>query len=308
MYRVLLFAITTTLLAGAPGFGQEQTNEPSPAERLSGFKPFFGEWIVNDAVPDLPPGQIHLSIQPILANSHVQIRLSFSPQRGDGFGLMQMTASWNAEHHSVRFQAANFDGSGSGTVSFEDGNLKIEGAGIRFNGDKIERKALYSRDGDNLVVQLTDTVNGKRDEQRFVLRPSSEVGPTAAARPSKSNAEELAKEIQGTWRLEQDNGRYSVKTISGLTGKLTRYDADGNVTHAHESEFDLSEHDGIRRFRLKKLTITAGPDKGMVVPEVFLDGYVYRIEGDEFIEAQGLEAGGRKMRVFRWKRVNDAGK
>ena len=96
--------------------------------------------------------------------------------------------------------------------------------------------------------------------------------------------------------------------LSRWNGKKVRYDADGNVTHSHESEFDLSEHDGIRRFNLKKLTITAGPDKGMVVPEVFLDGYVYRIEGDEFIEAQGMEAGGRKMRVFRWKRVNDAEK
>ena len=47
-------------------------------------------------------------------------------------------------------------------------------------------------------------------------------------------------------------------------------------THT-ESEFELTEHDGIRRYHLKKLEFTAGKDKGLVVPEGFLDGYIYKI-------------------------------
>ena len=122
----------------------------------------------------------------------------------------------------------------AGPFTYDDEAIIFEGEAFRFNGQQLARKAVYRRDVGNLVVEVTDTVDGNPDTQRIVLARAQTLPATKTTQVAKTTpAENLAEELQGTWKLEQANGRWTEKTITGLTGKLTRYDADGNVTHAH---------------------------------------------------------------------------
>lgn len=270
---------------------------------LSKLDILAGKWVSKSPLRELPEGEVELDIQPSPRNDFLRIRGTYQAQDREPFEVFHIAAHWNPATQTVRYHALLFDGQEEGEVSIDDGRIVFKGNGVRFNGEAVSSTVVYERDGENLIVSLTGKHGDTVDKQRVVMRPRGNDHAPASESASVPKSEQIAEELQGTWRLDKGNGAYTLKTITGLSERLTRYDADGNVTHSQEAKFEVSESNGIRLFQLKQLKMTEGPDKGLVVPASFLGEYNYKVEGDTLIEVQGLKAGGRKMRTFRWKRT-----
>jgi hypothetical protein len=115
--------------------------------------------------------------------------------------------------------------------------------------------------------------------------------------------------LQGTWFREFTNPagvKMRVeKKVEGEANLVTHFDAQGNVVHAHASDFELERHGPLRVFTVKGSVATAGPNMGM--RQGGRRSFVYRIEGDRMIEAWGLlDADRGPPNVFVWERVRVA--
>lgn len=122
-----------------------------------------------------------------------------------------------------------------------------------------------------------------------VEKPKQAAGKVVPEPPSEDIAADL-KELQGTWFCEVANAagvKMRVeKKVAGESDVVTHFDAQGNVVHAHASEFELERHGPLRVFTVTGSVATAGPNMGM--RHGARRSYVYRIQGDRMIEAGGL--------------------
>ncbi len=122
----------------------------------------------------------------------------------------------------------------------------------------------------------------------------------AAAEPSD------LEQMRGSWEytFTNENGApfRVVKKVDDTTDVVTRFDAQGNVIHAHQSNFELLREGPFRVFKITATVVTAGPDTGASTHRP--RSFAYRIEGDAMIEAWGLlETDRGPPRTIVWKRI-----
>ena len=122
----------------------------------------------------------------------------------------------------------------------------------------------------------------------------------AAAEPSDLDR------MRGSWEytFTNDNGApfRVVKKVDDTTDVVTRFDAQGNVIHAHQSSFELLREGPFRVFKITDTVVIAGPDTGARIHRP--RSFAYRIEGDAMIEAWGLLDTDRgPPRTIVWKRI-----
>jgi hypothetical protein len=151
---------------------------------------------------------------------------------------------------------------------------------------------------DSLRIEAADTPRPVLPEAKPAQKPIDGADDAAAK-------EDLAA-MQGTWTYEFTNSVGAVfrveKAVVDDRDTVTQYDQNGNVIHAHVSDFALERHGPFRVFTIKGTLVTAGPDTGKKRPGP--RSFTYRIDGDKMIEAWGLletDRGG--PRVIVWDRV-----
>ena len=85
---------------------------------------------------------------------------------------------------------------------------------------------------------------------------------------------------------------------------VTAYDINGNVVHAHTSEFVLKRVGDVKVFRFWNKTSTKGPQAGVVQKEP--REYVYKIVGDRLYEIQGamIRPENDTPSILVWKRID----
>ena len=85
---------------------------------------------------------------------------------------------------------------------------------------------------------------------------------------------------------------------------MTFLDAEGNVIAAKRSEFRVEQTGKVRIFTFFNNVISAGPQKGQTDNEP--KSYIYRVNGDTFVEVNGLLMGDDAEPVaFTWERVKE---
>ncbi|MBP89021.1 MAG: hypothetical protein CMJ64_20290 [Planctomycetaceae bacterium] len=109
----------------------------------------------------------------------------------------------------------------------------------------------------------------------------------------KSNAADL-QAVQGLWErsLRDREGNVvgrATKHVQKNNETVTYYDSDANVLQAHRVEIVLRREGGVRHFMHSPIQIIAGPNKGARSQQG--GGYIYKIEGDRFLEIQGILIG-----------------
>jgi hypothetical protein len=108
-------------------------------------------------------------------------------------------------------------------------------------------------------------------------------------------------------RDDQVVGR-ATKHVQKNHETVTYYDSDGNVLQSHRVVIVLRREGGVRHFLHSPIEIIAGPNKGAKSDEG--GGYVYKIEGDRFLEIQGILVGEERqpVQILVWtrKEVEDA--
>jgi len=131
-------------------------------------------------------------------------------------------------------------------------------------------------------------------------KPAAERGEAQAA------AKQDLAAMQGTWTYEYKNQAGAVfrveKAVVEERDTVSHFDQQGNLIHAHVSDFELVRQGPLRLFKILNSTVTAGPDTGKQhgAPRAFC----YRIEGDKMMEVWGLletDRGG--PRVIVWARA-----
>ena len=258
-----------------------------------------------------PPGTARVDIGRTLSNNYVKFDWSFAPKGAGGeFDIVEVLVGWSGEHQALRFWGASLFGQDEGTVEVEGNALVLNGKGYSFEGKPGSFRMTHTLDGDKLVWHQTETKDGEKnvpDEKMTLTKRGGAAASKGGFRDKSSD--ELLEEVQGSWRLDQAGGRWTVKTIEGNKSKLTRYHADGSVRAGHETEFKLTQTNGIKFYRSITTKPTAGPDTGAPSPPVgMFGGYVYSIEdgGQTWVEARGLMSWpDGKARVLRWKKVKD---
>ena len=129
----------------------------------------------------------------------------------------------------------------------------------------------------------------------------------APLRADDGAAEEL-KRLEGryerTFQNEAGTTFRSVQEFAGDQSVITTYDDVGQVVAAHTSTIKVEKQGPVRVLSFFNLLVTAGVKKGAV--QGGTSSYIYRLEGDYFIESWGLLEGDRSQpRLFAWKRIKD---
>ena len=114
--------------------------------------------------------------------------------------------------------------------------------------------------------------------------------------------------IQGVWQVEgkaaDGTAVRIVKHVAGESETVTVFDAEGNTVHEHAADFELTKTEHVRIFTYFNYRLTAGPSKGTTRDGRF--SYLYRVEGDRFIEIHGILNGDKgPPRVQIWSRMKD---
>jgi len=97
----------------------------------------------------------------------------------------------------------------------------------------------------------------------------------------------------------------TVKEMGDGEETVVTYDDAGNVVESHQSQFKVEKRGPVRVFSFFNALVTAGPNKGHT--QLDTNSYIYRLEGDTFIEAWGLlENDPNAPRMLGWRRVKAA--
>ncbi|MCA9249315.1 MAG: hypothetical protein KDA42_19470 [Planctomycetales bacterium] len=111
--------------------------------------------------------------------------------------------------------------------------------------------------------------------------------------------------MQGRWAREYKNAagaKFRVeKLVEGNQDTVTHLDANGNIIHAHRSDFKLERAGAVKLYTFSNSEAIAGPNLGArrEGPRSFL----YRIENNTMYEVWGLTSGDASpLAVLVWKR------
>lgn len=308
--------VLVLLLAGNTLFGQA-----SLSKFEQDLAPFIGEWQGEYQLPNNgPKGSILGTADWVGSRSYVRFKWMFqadgAPSDAPGLEVITLYVGFNGKTQAPHCWVMGLDFQASGPATITENKLTMVGGGaIDIRGKARSSRVEYEVEGDTLTARQTEiVVDGKKipDEKPIVVsrKESTSIGdqptsPVSEAEQPTVNNEKLLEEIQGEWRLDQTNGRWTTKTIEGNKDSLIRYEQDGSIRAAHRSEFQVREHEGVKVFKVTRMEFTEGPQKGLVVPAAFLGGgYVYTVDGDTWTEAQGLMTHSvGKEKIYHWKRV-----
>jgi len=126
-----------------------------------------------------------------------------------------------------------------------------------------------------------------------------------ATAPAPADEDALA-EVQGKWqRLAKDAQGRTVryeKEHRGHKTILSGYDEGGRVAYSHTSEFELSRAGPVKVFTYFNLAVAGKP---AAQAEKDRRSYIYKVEGDQFVEAHGLLIGQDREEPFMviWERM-----
>lgn len=134
-------------------------------------------------------------------------------------------------------------------------------------------------------------------ENADARQPEFEPDATAADDSDLKRDLEL---MQGSWLTAGRDAAGKVtwtneKSVDGNTERLTRLDAEGNVTREHTVKFRLEKYGPIRIFTFYDMTTVIGDDVGDVVPDEF--SFVYKLDGDTFLDCPGVFVSRSSYRV-----------
>lgn len=132
--------------------------------------------------------------------------------------------------------------------------------------------------------------------------PPAADNPPKAAAPEATDLERMLGSWEYTFRNDAGAPFRVVKKVDETSDTVTRFDAQGNVIHAHTSNFELLREGPFRIFKITNTVVTAGPDTGASTNRP--RSFAYRIEGDAMIEAWGLLDTDRgPPHTIVWKRI-----
>ncbi len=136
----------------------------------------------------------------------------------------------------------------------------------------------------------------------------------AIAQP-KTEVEQLAEDLellQGAWEMVEKTDeeaaphRTALKEVTGKVERITRFDAEGNVTWVHTVDFRLDRGPGPSRvFTFSNVKFLEGRLKGKTSSET--TSYLYQVDQENMIEAWGMLTGDKDqpVEINRWTRVNE---
>lgn len=121
--------------------------------------------------------------------------------------------------------------------------------------------------------------------------------------------EDLLKPMEGSWERRVPNPAglvfRIVKEVHGSDSVVSMYDDVGKLVESHKSQIKAEKRGPVLVLTFSKIEVTEGPRKGVV--EEAPRSYIYRIEGDVFVEAWGLLEGDRmRPEIIFWKRLQPA--
>lgn len=118
------------------------------------------------------------------------------------------------------------------------------------------------------------------------------------------------KSVQGQWTrkvLDRQGKQIGtvVKVIRENKERVTHLDAEGKVVRAHAVEIELRRIGPVRVFTYTKFEFIKGPDEGKKLKGH--GGYIYKVEGNRFIEVNGLLIGQEKepTTVLVWEKAKE---
>jgi hypothetical protein len=158
-----------------------------------------------------------------------------------------------------------------------------------------------------LVVGACMIAGGSLGRAAEAARPElPQKKPDAAGGDADAAAKLDLAAMQGTWTYEYTNKAGAVfrveKAVVDDRDTVSHFDQQGNLIHAHASEFELKREGPLRLFVILDTVVTAGPDTGKKRPGP--RAFCYRIEGDKMMEVWGLlETDRGPPRVIVWDRA-----
>jgi len=130
----------------------------------------------------------------------------------------------------------------------------------------------------------------------------------AAPSPEDETTRRDLDAVQGKWErpLPDQTGRVigrAVKEIEGTKETISYFGPNGEVLQVHTVKITLERTPNVMVFHHSGIEITAGPNKGKKSPHP--GAYLYKVEGDTFLEIQGLmiQEKSETMKVLKWQRV-----
>lgn len=141
-----------------------------------------------------------------------------------------------------------------------------------------------------------------------VFMLASAVGVADDSSPKGSEkADSVAEQIKGEWVSYRDtpNGRYmTIKEHTGDITLLTTYDPNQVAVYSHRSEYRIDDSGNVNIFRYRNQTVLVGPNAG--AKDKRDKAYLFRIEGDRFIEVHGMMKGDQGMPSLKvWTRLKE---
>ncbi len=134
------------------------------------------------------------------------------------------------------------------------------------------------------------------DEEPAPAKPpvAEPVGKAAERRAQEANDPELKRDLelfQGSWEIVERDPQGNVaatneKVVKGNTERLTRADAEGQVTHSHTVKFRLDKYGPVRIVSFYDWNIDAGPQAGPHLAGEY--AFLYRVDNNRLIDAPGL--------------------
>ncbi len=130
--------------------------------------------------------------------------------------------------------------------------------------------------------------------------------PSDSPAPKKPIADKSLDAVQGTWErvvTRADGVKLGrvVKLTNGNKESVAYYDADDQLVRRHTATISVSRKQGIRYFTYSNLEVTDGADRGQKFPGP--SSYVYKVQGDTFLEIYGLDDDDKPLQILVWKKV-----
>ncbi|TWU65651.1 hypothetical protein [Crateriforma conspicua] len=284
-----------------PSFLQAET--ASKVDLAKSLAPFMGTWS-GDVTPNGgPAGEMTVIVEQGGMGSFVSISTRYKIG-GKGKAILLTHGIVRVEEPTNRLHSwfHGIEGRMDGPTEISENTCETLATGVTNRGQAMTLRLQMELDDDKLILSQSDGLANETPipDERVILDRVPSVAEESEA--AKSDPELLA-ELQGVWRLERGNGGWVIKQIDGNHETLTRYNAEGAVDESHRATISVQKAGDDKRFSIATMEFTAGPRKGIQVPQGLLQnlGYVYRVDSSAFTEIHSRPDG--TTQTHRWRRV-----
>ncbi len=141
----------------------------------------------------------------------------------------------------------------------------------------------------------------------LLTRPNLTSADDLGSDPSGADKPTLAEQIRGEWVCYRDTpqGRFmTIKHHLEDQTVVTTYDPNNTPLQSHRSEYRIESSGSVSIFRYRNKVVLIGPNVG--AKDERESAYLFRIEGDRFIEVRGMlnEDRGEPSLII-WKRLKE---